>query len=79
MGQCLLFCVTLIVTSDRVAAGPPSVAAWPGVFYPYLTDSVERAFGPVGDTGGWRVLAAVGKTGHELIILNQANVYINLA
>ena len=27
----------------------------------------------------WRVLAAVGKTGHELIILNQANVYINLA
>ena len=52
MGQCLLSCVTLTVTSDRVAAGPPSVAAWPGVFYPYLTDSVERAFGPVGDTGG---------------------------
>ena len=40
------------LTSDRVAAGSPSVAAWPGVFCPYLTDSVECAFGPAGDAGG---------------------------
>lgn len=40
------------LTSDRVAAGPPSVAAWPGVFCLYLTDSVECAFGPAGDAGG---------------------------
>ena len=52
VGQCLLSCVSHVMTSDRVAAGPPSVAAWPGVSCPYLTDSVECAFGPVGDTGG---------------------------
>lgn len=32
--------------------GPPSVAAWPGVFCPYLTDSIVCAFRPAGDTGG---------------------------
>lgn len=29
--------------------GPPSEAAWPGVFCPYLTDSVVCAFRPAGD------------------------------